>query len=118
MQTLTAKADGSVQLDNPMPDDTVVPSFAVEQTGLWAAAAFKDPKKWISEYTLGTRSGVGRGSNRSVMGLSNVQTAISSTPRVVYMYLSPLILAAAPPPLTASANPQTRTCTPSAKTSP
>lgn len=33
----------------PMPDDVVLPSYAVEQTGSWAAAAFRDPGRWVGK---------------------------------------------------------------------
>lgn len=38
--------NGDIQVASPLPDDTVLPSFAVEQVGLFVAAAFLDPA-WI-----------------------------------------------------------------------
>ena len=38
--------DGSATLTWPVPDSTLLVSFAVEQTGAWILAAFKDPAKW------------------------------------------------------------------------
>jgi hypothetical protein len=46
---VTRKGDALV-LENAMPDNTRIASFAVEQMGLWALAAFKDPGKWIGTY--------------------------------------------------------------------
>lgn len=37
-----------VLIGNPLPDNVILPSFAVEQTGLWVAKAFEDPK-WIGK---------------------------------------------------------------------
>lgn len=41
--------DGSLTFRCALPDDTVCDMFAVEQTGLWARLAFRDPSKWIGE---------------------------------------------------------------------
>jgi hypothetical protein len=44
---LAKQDDGSYLYSVPTPADTVLPSFAVEQTGEWVVAAFNDPAKWI-----------------------------------------------------------------------
>jgi hypothetical protein len=44
-----SEIDGKLILHHPLPDNSVIPSFAVEQIGLWAMVAFKDPKKWIGK---------------------------------------------------------------------
>ncbi len=49
---LEKKDDGSFLLTTPIPDDCGLVSFAVEQTGLWVRAAFKDPAKWIGSLSL------------------------------------------------------------------
>ena len=41
------KDDGSFLLDWHVTDDCEIVGFAVEQTGLWARVAFKDPAQWI-----------------------------------------------------------------------
>jgi hypothetical protein len=49
---LEKKDDGSFLLTTPIPDDCGLVIFAVEQTGLWVRAAFKDPAKWIGSLSL------------------------------------------------------------------
>ncbi|GMK56257.1 hypothetical protein CspeluHIS016_0300970 [Cutaneotrichosporon spelunceum] len=39
--------DGALILDMGVPDEVIVPSFAVEQTGLWAVQAFKP--EWVGK---------------------------------------------------------------------
>ncbi|BEI80995.1 hypothetical protein CcaverHIS002_0201550 [Cutaneotrichosporon cavernicola] len=41
------EVDGGLLLDLGMPDDAVLPSYAVEQTGLWAVKAFEP--EWIGK---------------------------------------------------------------------
>ena len=44
--------DGSIQLAFPTPDDTIIPNFAVEQTGGWVEAIFNDSDKYKGEPAL------------------------------------------------------------------
>jgi hypothetical protein len=44
---LQPQKDGSVMLGMPCPDDTIIPAFPVEQTGLWVLEALNNPSKWI-----------------------------------------------------------------------
>jgi hypothetical protein len=39
--------DGTFTLRIPAPDDCLLPSFAVEQTGGWVAAILRDPKAYV-----------------------------------------------------------------------
>ncbi|BEI83711.1 hypothetical protein CcaverHIS002_0403150 [Cutaneotrichosporon cavernicola] len=39
--------DKGLLLDLPVPDDTSIPWFAVEQTGDYVLAALRNPKKWV-----------------------------------------------------------------------
>lgn len=41
--------DGSLILDIPVPDDTKIPFFAIEQTGEYVLAALNNPKRWVGE---------------------------------------------------------------------
>jgi hypothetical protein len=43
------KEEGSWVLHYPCPDETVLPVFAVEQTGAWVLPAFKNPEEWRGE---------------------------------------------------------------------
>lgn len=43
----TEQPDGTLVLTNPLPDGVGIPSFAVEETGQWARAAFRDPAHWV-----------------------------------------------------------------------
>ena len=44
---LKDNGDGSVSLNLPATDDTPISNIAIEQTGGWVTAIFKDPKKYI-----------------------------------------------------------------------
>lgn len=44
---LAEQADGTVVIQLPLPDDTVIPAFNAEQIGLFARVAFRNPDKWI-----------------------------------------------------------------------
>ena len=54
---LQKQEDGSLLLNINMPDDAPLPSYAVEQTGGWVLAAFKD-KKYIGVYPLRLSEGM------------------------------------------------------------
>ena len=36
----------------PVPDDTILPGFALEQTGEFVLAALKSPKKYVGQYKV------------------------------------------------------------------
>ncbi|KAL1412597.1 hypothetical protein Q8F55_000344 [Vanrija albida] len=41
--------NGSLILDIPVPDDTKIPFFAIEQTGDYVLAALNNPKRWVGK---------------------------------------------------------------------
>lgn len=59
-QLQVTDTDTEVVTAAALPDDVVIPSMAVEQIGLFIAAAFKDPNKWVGKdmYPVGEKISV------------------------------------------------------------
>jgi hypothetical protein len=43
-------SDRGLVLNVPVPDDTAMPLFAIEQTGDYVLAALRNPKKWAGGF--------------------------------------------------------------------